>query len=107
MLYYDWEAKRSPFSNIEASIMIPSQSLFNSGQNTYIFFKNTDSEVLKLTECIVEAAKSQKLVSLISDKRDYTRGQVRPPTLLYKEKREVSTGTKTVLLDKLSPKQSL
>lgn len=107
LLYYDWEAKRSPFSNIEASIMIPSQSLVNSGQNTYIFFKNTDSGVLKLAECIVETAKSQKLVSLISDKRDYTRGQVRPPTLLYKEKREVSTGTKTVLLDKLSPKQSL
>lgn len=106
MLYYDWDSKRSPFSNIEASIMIPSQSLIDIGQSTYIFFKNIDNETLKLSECIVETAKSQKLVSLISDKRDYTRGQLRPPTLLYKEKRVLSSGLKTILLDKLSSKQS-
>lgn len=105
-LYYNWEAKRSPFSGIEASIMIPSQSLVDSEQNTYIFFKNTNSGTLKLSDCIVETAKSQKPVSLISDNRDYARGQVRPPTLLYKEKREISTGIITVLFDKLSLQQT-
>ena len=100
-----WE-KRSPFSGIEASIMIPPQSLVDSEQNTYIFFKNTNSGTLKLSDCIVETAKSQKPVSLISDNRDYARGQVRPPTLLYKEKREISTGIITVLFDKLSLQQT-
>lgn len=99
-LFYSWDKKRSPYSNIDADIMIPVQSPIDKS-SIYIFFKNGNNEKFKLSECIVETAESQKLVSLISEKRDYTKGQVRPPILLYKEKREISTGIKTVLIDKL------
>ena len=103
---YHWDKSRSSFSTIDADIMILFPSTPFTGETAYIFFKSCDGDKLQIADFFTDSILKEKPVSLFSTRRDYTRGQVRPPTLLYKEKREISTGIITVLFDKLSLQQT-
>ncbi len=99
---YDWNKNKSPFSKINANIMIPCKSQVKNNETAYAFFENTNGNELHLTDYFTETAKIENVVTLISDEKDYTKGQVRPPKLLYKAKINKTTGDKTVFIDKLS-----
>lgn len=102
MVYYDWYQQKSPYSNIEASIMIPINKSVAENQSTYIFFKHIKNQIMNLSECIIEEAAVNATVTTIIDKRDYTKGQPRPPVMMYKEKINRSTGEHIILYDKLT-----
>ncbi len=52
---YDWDCKKSKFSDINADIMIPIKSSVTQNQDTYIFLKKFDGEKkLEILNCIVE-----------------------------------------------------
>ncbi len=95
---YDWDCKRSKFSHIDADIMIPIKSSVAPDKDTYIFLKkDVTDKTLKLSDYIVEQPAFESLVTAITDKRDYREGQVRPPTLLYKEKIDLINNSKEIL----------
>lgn len=101
--FYNWDIeKAASFSQIKANIMLPYKSQMNNNETAYVFFKHENNNILQLTDYFTETAKVENTVTLISDKRDYTKGQTRPPKLLYKAKIDKITGDKTVLIDELS-----
>ena len=101
--FYNWDIeKAAAFSRIKANIMLPYKSQINNNEMAYVFFKHKNNNILQLTDYFTETAKVENTVTLISDKRDYTKGQTRPPKLLYKAKIDKITGDKTVLIDELS-----
>ncbi len=99
---YQWNKDKSPFSSVDADIMIKHPSTAFNNETAYIFFKSYDNNKLKITDFFTDSITKENPVSLFSTKRDYTKGQMRPPKLLYKSKIDKTTGTKTVFLDELS-----
>lgn len=104
---YQWDKNKSPFSDIDANIMLPVPSIPFNNETAYVFFKSYDGNKLQIADFFTDSVLKENPVSLFSTRRDYTKGQVRPPALLYKDKIELLTGNKTVILDKLSPTKSL
>lgn len=62
---------------------------------------------MNLSECIIEESAVNATVTTIIDKRDYTKGQPRPPVMMYKEKINRSTGEHIILYDKLTTQHNI
>lgn len=101
---YQWDKNKSSFSNIDADLMISVPSIPFIGENAYIFFKFCNTGRFQITDFFTDSVLKENPVSLFSTRRDYTKGQARPPAMLYKEKVELLTGNSTVFLDRLSAK---
>jgi len=101
---YDWDKVKAR-SDIVGNRMIPNRSIKNDMDMIYIFFNDggTDSAELKIGDIIIGEFNIEIPVSFIVEPdKDYTANLVRPAMVLYKEKHDKSTQTRTVLLDKLS-----
>ena len=89
-------------SKIKADILIASVSLKNSNDKVFIFFKKRNDDTYSVTNFFTDDIALERTVTFVVDKKDYTRGQPRPATVLYKEKCDKRLQSKTILLDRLN-----
>jgi len=101
----DWDKLKAEI-NIKADKMIQNVSVQNGSDKICVFFKDDCIESgaeLRIGDIHIGDFNIEVPVSFIVDTRDYSKSLVRPAVVLYKEKHDLSTGAKTVLLDELSP----
>ena len=100
------------YTIIDADFMIPCESLENENKKIFLFLIRDKDGTFKITDLITDKInninlKSQELITtqtIIIDSLDYTRGQLRPPTMLYKARHDIISGSKEVLFDRLTQK---